>query len=86
MAKKESCPKCSSEDFVKAEDSSNKRYCNKCKHVWVPGFSDLKRTDLLLKHAQEENVRLKAEVTKLRKQLALFEQADFDAIAEEFSD
>jgi len=66
MAKKETCPKCDSVEFSKASDKSNKRYCSTCSHVWVPGMDGLKRTDLLLKLAQEENLKLKAEIAKLR--------------------
>jgi Zn-finger nucleic acid-binding protein len=86
VAKKEACPKCTSEIFAKAEDASSKRYCSKCRHVWVPGFDGLKRTDLLLKQAQEENIRLKDEIIKLRKQVSDLVRAgaeDFEAIHDE---
>jgi transposase-like protein len=67
MAKKESCPKCTSEKYSVAKDKSNKHYCEKCNHVWVPGFEGLKRSDLLLKKAQGEVMLMTEELTKLRK-------------------
>lgn len=70
MAKKESCPRCNSTIFATAKDGSNKHYCQAkgCGHVWIPGNEGLKRTDVALKHAKEENTKLTAEVTKLRKE------------------
>ena len=75
MAKeKEACPKCKGQKFSEATDSE-KRYCAKCGHVWVPGFDGLTRTDLLLKQAQEENLKLKQEIGKLRAKLKMHEEA-----------
>ena len=70
MAKKEKCPKCGSTDISVALDSSKKHYCAPCQHIWVPGLEGLKRTDVVLKQSQEENIALKAEVTRLRKENA----------------
>jgi ribosomal protein S27AE len=75
MAKKETCPKCSSSDFVKATDKSNKHYCNACKYVWVPGLENLGRADLLLKKEQEENIGLKREIEKLRAELKVLKES-----------
>lgn len=69
MSNKEECPRCESLDVAMATDKSNKRYCGQCNHVWVPGFESLKRTDLLLKKAQQENLALHEEVARLRKSL-----------------
>lgn len=78
------CPKCGCPEFSVATDKSNKHYCEKCPHVWIPGLEGLKRTDLLLKQSQDENVALKAEISVLRKRLKAFEEAE--SLAEEIEE
>lgn len=72
MKKKEECSKCGGSNYVVATDNSNKHYCQVkgCKHVWVPGLEDLKRPDVVLKQAQDENVKLRSEIDRLRKENA----------------
>lgn len=65
-----SCPRCSSTEFSKALDKSNKHYCSKCQNIWVPGLAGMNRIDITLAAFQKENVELKGEITKLRAELA----------------
>jgi uncharacterized Zn finger protein len=70
MAKKESvkCPKCSGEKFSVATDKSNKHYCQTkgCGNIFVPGLDAMKRPDVMIRHLQQENQKLLAELTSLR--------------------
>lgn len=70
MAKKETCTKCGSTIFAVAKDKSNKHYCQAkgCGNVWVPGLEGLKRSDVVLRQAQLENIELKTEIARLRKE------------------
>lgn len=70
MAKKETCSKCGKSNYSVATDRSNKYYCQTkgCGNVWVPGLEGLKRTDVVLKQAQEENRKLKEELSASRKE------------------
>lgn len=62
------CPKCKSDKIVVATDKSNKHYCQKCNHVWVPGVDAMKREDLALAHYKKENLALTSEIDALRKE------------------
>ena len=67
--KKQGCPKCESTEFS-TDDKSEKRFCTKCRHVWVPGLIDVAtRPDLVMAQVQTENFALKLEIDKLRKRL-----------------
>jgi hypothetical protein len=93
--KKEHCPRCNGTLYAVAQDKSNKHYCQTkgCGNVWVPGLTNLNRTDLVLKQALQEKVDLQREVDRvraenkmLREKLAKYEPVDApvtDATAEE---
>lgn len=70
MSKKEKpkCQRCESTEVTHATDHSNKHYCLKCQHVWVPGLEGLKREDVLITHLKTENMGIKLEIEKLRKE------------------
>lgn len=85
MAKKETCSKCGSTIFSVAKDKSSKHYCQAkgCGHVWVPGLEGLGRIDVQLKNALQENVDLKRELDKSRKEvLALKAKYEPAAVSE----
>jgi hypothetical protein len=86
MSKKEKCTKCGSTEYAVATDKSKKHYCAACKHVWVPGLDGLTRPDLLLKKEQTENIELKAEIAKLRKEIAELREKYEPKEAEEIFD
>ena len=88
--KKQGCPKCESTEFS-TDDKSEKRFCTKCRHVWVPGLIDVAtRPDLVMAQVQTENFALKLEIDKLRKNLkaaeALLPKKDVPTKDEEIFD
>ncbi len=68
MSKKESCPQCESSQFAVATDKSNKHYCSKCAHVWIPG-GGLNGVESRLKTALSENAELRIKCSRLEKKL-----------------
>lgn len=69
---KERCPRCVSEDFVSSKDVSQKRYCQKCGHVWLPLSKDAIEVGYLTEEVsklREENSFLKDRVKALESQL-----------------
>lgn len=67
-AEKTKCQRCDSTEIAVAVDHSNKHYCQKCQHVWVPGLEGMKREDVLITHLKTENMGIKLEIDKLRKE------------------
>lgn len=66
---KEKCPKCNWGVFAKATDKSNRHYCGQCRHVWIPGATDLAGLDLKLQEAKNLIQEQLIEISRLRKRI-----------------
>lgn len=66
----ERCPKCFSMEFSIETGPHQKRYCQKCKHVWIPmSQAELELTAMKQDYGKLKDAydRLKAEYDKLAK-------------------
>lgn len=70
-SKNERCPKCQSSEFAIAADPSQKRYCNKCRNVWLPKTA----AEIELDYAEEELVKLRVENNFLRDRVRDLEES-----------